>query len=256
MNRRLNIRTVIIDDEPLARERIRSLLSNEPDINIVGEYSDGVAAYAYLRRKRVDLLFLDIQMPEMDGFTLMEMLGGRHTPHVIFITAYDTFAVKAFDKNAIDYLLKPFDRDRFHRALERMRERFNPPNTKAYSERLHWMMQDFQIEKKYMQRIIIKSHQTIKFLPVEDIDWIESADNYVSIHAGKKTYMLRATLHSIEQKLDPARFLRIHRRTIVRASRVAEYKPDGKNSKSIILTDGTHLSVSRSYNKNLLGRLR
>jgi len=256
MNRRLNIRTVIIDDEPLARERIRSLLFNEQDINIVGEFSNGVDAYEYIHRKPVDLLFLDIQMPEMDGFSLMEMLGGRHIPHVIFVTAYDTFAVKAFDKNAIDYLLKPIDPDRFRRALERMRERFNPPNTKAYSERLRWMMQDLQTEKKYLQRIILKSAGAIRFLPVDDIDWIGSADNYVSLHCGKKTHMLRETLSALEQKLDPAQFLRIHRRMIVRISKVTGYKPDGNNAKMIRLANGTHLPVSRSYHKNILGRIR
>jgi two-component system LytT family response regulator len=245
------IRTLIVDDEPLGRERIRTLLGGDPDIEIVGECSNGRQAVASITKLMPDLLFLDVQMPEMDGFAVLEAVAGDQMPVVIFVTAYDKYAVQAFQVHALDYLLKSFDRERFHSALRRAKTEIARARDGNLDNRLAALLEDLQARQKRWARVVIRSAGRIFFLRVEEIDWIEAADNYVRLHVGRESHLLRGTMQSVTSRLDPEKFLRIHRSTIVNADRIKELHPVFHGDYAVLLRDGTELTLSRGYREKL-----
>jgi two-component system, LytTR family, response regulator len=246
----VTIRTLIVDDEPLARQRLRRLLQADPDITILGECSDGQQAVADLRALQPDLVFLDVQMPVLDGFEVLQELGDTTLPAVIFVTAHDRYALKAFEVHALDYLLKPFDKARFAAALERAKAQIHQGNAAAMNERLQKLLQ-IAPGQSSPKRLIIKSSSRIYFVRIEDIDWIEAAGNYVRLHVGKEEHLLREGLTALENKLDAGRFVRIHRSTIVNIERIRELQPVFHGDFVIILHDGTELALSRSCRDKL-----
>ncbi|HEY3132016.1 MAG TPA: response regulator [Acidobacteriota bacterium] len=181
----MKIRALIVDDEPLARERIRTLLKDEPEVEIVGECADGRRAVSAVRERKPDLIFLDVQIPELDGFEVLKAVGPGAMPAVIFVTAYDQYALRAFDVHAIDYLLKPFDRQRFHRALRRAKDQISSEKYDHVNERLLALLEDLKGGQKYLERLVIKSGGRVFFLRVDEIDWMEATGNYLRLHAGK-----------------------------------------------------------------------
>jgi two-component system LytT family response regulator len=247
----LKIRTLIVDDEPLGRERIRTLLREDAEVEVVGECADGRQAIAAVERLKPDLLFLDVQMPEMDGFAVVDAMAAQHMPAIIFVTAYDRYAVQAFEVHALDYLLKSFDRERFQSAVARAKQEIRRSREGALNERLAGLLEDLESRKQRATRVVIKSAGRIFFLPVEEIDWVEAADNYVRIHAGAEAHLVRETLQSLEGRLDPARFLRIHRSTIVNLDRIRELQPMFHGDYAVRLRDGTELTLSRNYREKL-----
>jgi two-component system LytT family response regulator len=251
----LKIRTLIVDDEPLGRERIRTLLSDDANIEVVGECSDGKQAVAAIERTGPDLVYLDVQMPEMDGFAVLDAIAGERMPAIIFVTAYDRYAVKAFEVHALDYLLKSFDRERFQAALRRAKEQIRGSREGLWNERLTGLVEDLQARQKRLTRLVIRSAGRIFLLRVEELDWLEAADNYVRIHAGRESHLVRETLQSLEGRLDPSKFLRIHRSTLVNLDRIQELQPLFHGDYVVKLLDGTELSLSRSYRERLAGPL-
>lgn len=248
----MKIKTLVIDDEPLARERIFRMLSNETDIEIVGESGNGAEAISLIREREPDLVFLDIQMPEMNGFEVLETIVPQQIPAIIFVTAYDQYAIRAFDFHALDYLLKPFNRERFSSALNRAREQVNKKNLDERSEMFVSLLTDLKARKEYLEKIILRSEGRIYFLKTEEIDWIEASGNYIKIHVGKESHLLRETMNSIETRLDPNKFSRIHRSTIVNSDRIKELYPLFNGDYTLILKDKTELILSRSYRNRLL----
>jgi two-component system LytT family response regulator len=247
----VKIRTLIVDDEPLARQRVRTLLEADPDIAVVGECADGRQAVAELRSLRPDLVFLDVQMPVLDGFGVLEALAGGPVPVVIFITAHDRYALKAFEVHALDYLLKPFDRDRFSAALERAKARVRQGTTAALDERLLELLESVQGRRPMPERLVVKSAGRVYFVRLEEVDWIEAAGNYVRLHVGREDHLLRESLSGLESRLDPRRFVRIHRSTIVSLEHIREIQPGFHGDHVIILRDGTELALSRSCREKL-----
>jgi two-component system, LytTR family, response regulator len=245
------IRVLIVDDEPLAREGMRMRLERERDLEVVGECSNGREAVAAIERHAPELVFLDVQMPALDGFGVIETVGAKRMPQVIFVTAYDEHALRAFEVHALDYLLKPVDGERLIEALNRARSRIRGPGLAALGDQLRAMVSDLKAEKKYLARLSIKDEGRILLLGVEDIDWIEAADNYVVLHAGRESHMLHTSLSRLEDKLDPETFLRIHRSTIINLKRIKELQPMFHGEYRIILKDGTRLTSGRSYRDRL-----
>jgi two-component system, LytTR family, response regulator len=233
------IRTVIVDDEPLARSNVAILLRRDSEIVIVGECNSGADALREIRSLQPDLLFLDVQMPECDGFDVLEMLGGDSPAAIIFVTAYDQYALRAFEAGALDYLLKPFDNARFERALERAKQKI--ASGKDRSTRV--------------ERLAIQSAGQVIFVNVTDIDWIEAADYYAAIHVAEKTHLLRRSLADLERDLDPAIFCRIHRSTIVNLGCVRGLKSGEDGEYIVQLKQGVSLRLSRRYRKELRSRL-
>lgn len=248
---RERIRAVIVDDEPLAREGVRMHLEQEPDIEIVGEAGDGEEAVGLIETMKPDLLFLDVQMPGLDGFGLLDALGPDHMPVTVFTTAYDQFALRAFDAHAIDYVLKPYDAERFHGAVERARLHINGRRKAQVDHRLGALLQELRSRSQYLERMVVRSGGRILILRVSDVDWIEAASNYVRLHAGGRDYLLRETMTGLESKLNPAEFVRIHRSTIVRVDRIKELEPLFQGDYVVILEDGTRLTSSRGYRDRL-----
>ncbi|MHB8522444.1 MAG: LytR/AlgR family response regulator transcription factor [Limisphaerales bacterium] len=247
----MTIQTLIIDDEPLARERLRKLLSAEADIKIAGEYTDGREALAAIQTLAPDLIFLDVQMPELDGFGVLEALSGERLPVVVFVTAYDKFALKAFEVHAVDYLLKPFDRERFLKTLARVRVQFRNHQTGDLHQRLAAMLDDLKPRPKSTDRLIVKSDGRVLFLKTEEIDWVEAADNYVNLHVGNESHLLRETMTALEEKLPPEKFLRISRSVIANVERIKELQPMFHGDYVVILRNGTRLTLSRGYREKL-----
>jgi two-component system LytT family response regulator len=247
----VKIRTLIVDDEPLARDRLRTLLQREPDITIVGECGDGQEAIGAIRAHRPQLVFLDVQIPEPDGFGVLEAVGVERLPVVVFVTAYDQYALQAFEVHAADYLLKPFDEERFQRALVRARAAVLSHNGRDVDPRLLSLLQDLKAPSPHLERLVVKSAGRLFFLRTEEIDWIESAGNYVSLHAGGESHLLRETMTGLEGRLNPARFVRIHRTAIVNIDRIKELQPLFHGEYQVVLRDGTQLTLSRGYRERL-----
>ena len=248
----MKIKTLIVDDEPLARERIKRFLKKETDIEIVGECADGLEAVEKIRQLKPHLVFLDIQIPELDGFGVLEEVGVGEMPAVIFVTAYDQYALKAFDFHALDYLLKPYDAERFGRAVERARTQILSGQSSDIDQRLLSLLENLKTEQKYLERLMIKSQGRVFFLRAEEIDWIEAEGNYVRLHVGKESHLLRETMNHLASRLDPAKFLRIHRSTLVHIERIKELQPMFSGDYTVILRDGTELTLSRTYRDNFL----
>ena len=233
------IRALVVDDEPLARSNVVLLLRANPEVEIVGECGSAMECLEVIRQQKPDLVFLDVRMPEYDGFDILEMLGRDAPPAVIFVTAYDQYALKAFDTGALDYLLKPFNNARFARALERAKERIALRKSSSAK----------------MDRLTIKSAGHVLFLATAEIDWIEAADYYASLHVGTKTHLLRRSMNDLEADLDPCLFCRIHRSTIVNLERVRELRFDSDGEYEVVLAEATRLKLSRRYRKELQSRL-
>ena len=249
------IRTLVVDDEPAARAAIRALLGDDPEIHLVGECADGRTALDAIRTETPDLLFLDVQMPEMDGFTLLGRLDSVELPVVVFVTAYDQYALRAFEVHALDYLLKPFDDERFRRAVAHAKQQVRQGKLGALSERLDALLDG--VARQYLKRLAIKAGGRVTILGVKDIDWIEAEGDYVKIHAGRAWHLLRETMKHLEAQFDPARFVRIHRSTIVNVERIKELQPYFRGEYVVVLHDGTSLKLSRGYKEHLeaaLGR--
>jgi two-component system LytT family response regulator len=242
------IRTVIIDDEDLGRERLRTLLEGEAEIELVGEAADGKSAVALIEKARPDLAFLDVQMPELDGFEVLRAIEPEGMPTVVFVTAHDKFALKAFDVHAVDYLLKPFDRDRFKTALGRAIQKIRGSaahGAKGVSAVLE------ETKPAVMDRFLVKTDGRVLLIKVNDIDWIEAADNYVILHAGREAHMMRETMNSLEGRLPPELFMRISRSSIVNMERVQELQPMFHGEYVVMLKTGPKLTLTRSYRDKL-----
>ncbi len=226
------LRVLVADDEPLGRQRLVRLLEQEPDAELVSVCADGQSARAAIRRHDPDLLFLDVEMPALDGFGVLRELGGGERPAVVFVTAHAHYALRAFDAQALDYLLKPFDEERFHRAYARARDRLAARGTAT---------------PEVPERLAVKNDGRVTFVRTADIDWIEAASNYVRLHVGRETHLIRESMTGIEARLSPGRFLRIHRTMIVNLDRLRELQPWFSGEYIAILADGTRLKVSRGY---------
>jgi two-component system LytT family response regulator len=237
---RRKVRVLIVDDEPPARASIRTLLAGDPEVEIVGECSCGTEAVSATRDQKPDLMFLDVQMPECDGFDVLELLGSEMPRAVVFVTAYDQFALRAFDAGALDYLLKPFDNRRFEVALSRAKERLQGQNREGHK----------------VERFVIKSSGQVLFVSAGEIDWIEAADYYSCLHVGNKTHLIRRSMAELEGDLDPRHFCRIHRSAIVNLSRVQAIESNPEGEFEARLASGTRVRLSRRYRKLLQARLR
>ena len=263
------IRTLVVDDEPAARAAIRSLLAEDPDIAVVGEAADGASALRWVERDLPELVFLDVQMPGLDGFAALRALESPESLVVVFVTAYDEYALRAFDVAAVDYLLKPFSDERFRLALSRAKREVRQRRLGVVSDRLVALLDDLARRGsaaadapatgagRYTRRLVIKSGGRATILPVRDIDWIEAEGDYVKVHTGKVTHLLRDTMRHLEGDLDPVRFVRIHRSTIVNVERIKELQPFFRGEYVVALHDGTSLKLSRGYKEHLeaaLGR--
>lgn len=233
------IRTVIVDDEPLARSNLRLLLQRDPSINIAAECGSGPDAPAVIRKSRPDLLFLDVQMPECDGFDVLELLGADLPVAIVFVTAYDQYALRAFEAGALDYLLKPFDNARFDLALSRAKQK----------------IEHGKDHPRKFDRLTIKSAGQIAFVSLSEIDWIEAADYYAALHIGARTHLLRRSLSDLEQDLDPTLFCRIHRSAIVNLDRVRGLRSNEDGDCTVLLNNNAALRLSRKYRKQLQSRL-
>jgi two-component system LytT family response regulator len=247
---------IIADDEPLARERIRTLLASEPDIEIVAEAANGSEAVQLVRQHHPDLLFLDVQMPGLDGFGALEQLAGDYLPSVVFVTAYDEYALRAFEVNALDYLLKPFNRARFQKTLQRVREHVLGRANGDLNRKLLNLLESLRGNRPHLDRIVIRNAGRVTFLPTSEIDWIDAAGNYVKIYAGKDQHILRETLKNLEARLDPSVFVRVHRSTILNVERIRELQPLFHGDCIAILRDGTRITCSRSFSDRLDAVLR
>ena len=254
----LKIRALIIDDESLARDRLRKMLAGNPEIEVLGEASDGAAAVEAIRKFKPDLVFLDVQMPELDGFGVLAALGPEHLPAVVFVTAYDQFALKAFEVHAVDYLLKPYDQERFNTALARALDRIRQQQSGDLSQRISSLLAEVKPASKALERLAIKSSGRVVVVKVEDIDWLESADNYVVLHVGHESHMHRETMNTMEGQLPPAKFMRISRSTIVNVDRIKELQPLFHGEYAVILRNGAKLTLSRTHRDKLdqiMGRM-
>jgi len=245
------IAVMIVDDEPLARHGLREIFEEEKDIVIIAESSDGEEAVEHIKKYKPDVLFLDIQMPEMNGFDVVKSLKAEELPLVVFVTAYDEYAIKAFSANALDYILKPYDAERIHSSLHRVREMIRLKQTASYSERMMEALKSFQSTSTYIERISIRSAGKIYFVNIEEILWIEAAADYIYIHTKNGKHTTRETIGTIELQLDPSKFIRIHRSSIVNLNAVRELQPEHHGDYTAILDQGIKLTVSRKYKEKL-----
>lgn len=260
------IRALIVDDEEPARRRLRRLLAREKDVRVVGECASGVRAVAAVRELEPDVLFLEVRLPGLDGFGVIRSLVSAEVPMplLVFVTAYDEYAVQAFEVNAVDYVLKPVDPDRFRNTVARVRARLQGESTQVPQPLQpaveHPGSESPQaalapVAQPRPERLMVRSEGKLIFVKVESIDWVQSAGNYAKLHVGKQIYTLRCTMNQLEQLLDPRRFGRIHRSTIVNFDRIKEMQPWFSGDWLVILCDGTRLRLSRSYRSALQNRL-
>jgi two-component system LytT family response regulator len=243
------IRVVLVDDEPPARRKLRHLLSSEADFTVVGEAGSGGEAVEVLNQLQPDAVFLDIQLPDSTGFDVVAALETRDRLQIVFVTAYDDFALKAFEVHAVDYLLKPVEPSRFAATLQHLRRANESESSRAVARRINELM------AAYSRRLLIQENGRTVFLDVQRIDWVESARNYACIHSGARTYIVRSTLDSLASKLDPALFRRINRSEIVNAGRIAEIRSGLHGDQKVLLQDGTQLTWSRRYRSGSLDEL-
>jgi two-component system, LytTR family, response regulator len=245
------IRTIIADDERLAREKLRILLASEPEIKVVAECQDGRQTLSELRKHSADLILLDIQMPGMDGFQVLNELSAEEMPVVIFTSAYDQYAIRAFEAHALDYLLKPFDRERLHHAIERARSELNKSQDREITHRILSLLSRVKSEmlpaSQPEDRLVIKAKGRVLFLTLDEIDWIEASANYVRLNVGKESHLFRETISRISERLNPNHFARIHRSTIVNVRKIKELFPVNSGEYIVVLKNGKELSCSRGY---------
>jgi two-component system LytT family response regulator len=238
------IRVLVVDDEAVARRRIRRLLSAERDVTVVGECDDGTSAVRAIATRAPDIVFLDVQMPELDGFEVVQSIPPSELPAVVFVTAFDRYALRAFDVHAVDYLLKPFSRERFRTALGRARERRtrHEPETRVAA-----LLGNLRTSQRYAARVAVRVGEKFVVVNWRDVERLEAADNYVTLHVGQKTYLVRDTLSALEAQLDPAQFTRVHRSVIVRIDRVVEWRPASHGDAEIVLAGGTRVPLTRTW---------
>jgi two-component system, LytTR family, response regulator len=243
--------TLIVDDEPLARDGLRLLLSRDPEVSAMREARDGREAVQAIRESNPDLVFLDVQMPEMDGFEVVRKIGPERMPHVVFVTAHDQYAIQAFEINALDYLLKPVIEERFVKALLRAKGRIRSNLTADSNRQIIGLLETIAAPRSYVKRLAVQSAGKTVFVNVEDVDWIQAAENYVELHAGRASYLLHVTMNALEKSLDPEIFLRIHRSVIVNLVRIKNLQPGAHGEYVITLRDGARLQSSRTYSSRL-----
>ena len=245
------IRTLICDDEPLARERLRALLVRHPDVQIIGECSNGADAIESITDQRPDLVLLDVEMPQVDGFGVLEALDPGSLPAVVFVSAHDQYAVRAFESHALDYILKPFDEARVDRALRRVRGQLSrAQGTRPIDPGLVSLLEELR-DRRRSDRLVVKTGGRVIFLRTEDIDWVEASGNYVRLHVGSDAHLLRESMKNMERRLDPSTFVRIHRSAIVNVDRIKELEPWFHGEYIVILRDGTRLTSSRVFSDRL-----
>lgn len=249
------IRTLVVDDEPMGRERVLSLLQQEDDVEVIGECSDGTQAIAAIQQHSPDLVFLDVNMPGANGFGVIDAVGADRMPNVIFVTAYDEYALKAFEYHALDYLLKPFNRDRFQETLKHARASLERRRAGDLGRRLLALVNDIKPDAPRLERLVVKSGGRVFFLRTDEIDWIEAAGNYVRLHLGDESHLFRETMNRMEARLDSRRFVRIHRSRIVNSERIKELQPWFNGEYVVILRNGTRLTLSRGYRDRLQDQL-
>ena len=249
------IRTLIVDDEPLARERVRGMLQQEPDVEILGEAGSGTEAVAAIRKHEPDLVFLDVQMPGMDGFEVLRELGKEKLPLVIFVTAYDQHALKAFEVHALDYVLKPFKQARFVETIARAREMLAQKQAGVISKSLLELLGQAKPEKERLSRIAVRDGEKVVFVKTAQIDYVEAAGNYVVLHAGKENHVVRETLTALEEQLDAKQFVRISRSTLVNVDQIKELQPMFKGEPVVVLQNGKQLTITRGV-RELQDRLK
>ena len=242
---------LLVDDEPLAREGLRILLARDPEVSAIREAKDGREAVEAIRTGRPDLVFLDVQMPEMDGFAVAQEVGAGQMPAVVFVTAHDKYAIQAFEINAIDYLLKPVTEERFAKALARAKDRLQSRPADEASRQILSLLETIASPTRFLKRLAVRSAGKTVFVDVEDIDWIEAAENYVQLHAGRAEHLLHVTMNTLEKSLDPELFLRIHRSVIVNVRRVKELHPVMHGEYVVTLSNGVRLQSGRMYNEKL-----
>ena len=240
------LRVMVVDDEPLVRRGMTHFLKSQSGIRLLPEAHDGVAAVQLIEEHGPDLVFLDVQMPEMDGFEVLAALESRKVPAVVFVTAYDQYALKAFEVHAVDYLLKPFDDERLALALQRAQLRLKDRGA-GVDDRVASLLANLQETPKRVERFMVRSGGRIYFVHVDDVDWLEAADNYVRLHTGDGQHLVRDTIKNLETRLDPDRFTRIHRSAMVNVSQMVEMRPLPSGDCDLVLKNGARLRVSRSY---------
>ncbi|HKR14372.1 MAG TPA: LytTR family DNA-binding domain-containing protein [Pyrinomonadaceae bacterium] len=242
------IRTLIIDDVSLARQRLKRCLAGDAEIEIVGECDNGEKAVADIRSLAPDLIFLDVQMPALDGFGVLDALRNERAPEVIFVTAYNEYAIQAFEVNALDYLLKPVDCERLGKAVERAKSRLVQSTRDDHLDnRLRAVLEDIKSGSKFIKRLTIKLTGRTILLPVDEIDWIETYGNYLKVHAGRDSHLIRMTMQSLETKLDPEKFIRVHRSVMVNVEKIKEIYPRSNGDQDLVLQNGKQLMLSRNY---------
>jgi two-component system, LytTR family, response regulator len=255
----MTLRVVVADDEPIGRQRLVRLLQAEPDTDVVAACADGAEAVEAIREHAPDVVLLDIQMPHLDGFEVVAALGGAHHPAIIFVTAHDQYAVRAFEVHAFDYLLKPVDRDRLRQAVGRAIAKAEPVAPESASGRVLALLEQLnsRARARDRDRLVVRTPERAIFLRTETIDWIEAAGKFVHLHVGRAVHALRESMAELEQELDSARFLRISRSAIVNLDRIQEVQPWFQGDYVLILSEGTRLTSTRGYRENmrrLLGR--
>ena len=242
----MTLRTIIADDEPLVRERLRALLAERDDVTLLGECGDGASALERIRRDKPDLVLLDVQMPELDGFEVLEALTEDERPAIVFVTAYDEYAVRAFEVSAVDYLLKPIEPARFAEALDRVAQRHADPASRPAAE-LTKLMRELRRLRGHEDRLVVRDGQRIVFLEPDAVDRIEAAGNYVRLHMGSTSLLVRESMRSLEARLDPRRFVRVHRSLVVNIDRIEQAEPYFHGEYVLTLRGGTRVTTSRSY---------
>ncbi len=247
----IRIRALVIDDEPLARDMIREMLQGDSEVEIVGECANGREAVEVIKALSPDLIFLDIQMPELGGFEVLESFDPKTAPYVIFATAYDQYAVRAFEVHAFDYLLKPFDHERFDVAWQRAKAQIKLDRTGERDQHILALLEELKSGPRYVERLAIKTGGRVFFLNVHDVHCVEAEGNYVRVFDNQKSYLLRETISGLEEQLDPKQFLRIHRSAIVKIDKIKELQPWFHGEYRIILENGKQLTLSRNYRANL-----
>jgi two-component system, LytTR family, response regulator len=246
----MSIRALIVDDEPWARTRIASLLATEPDFTLLEPCASGAEAIRAIVDEAPQVVFLDVRMPDIDGFEVVDAIGVDAMPLVVFATAFEDYALRAFDAGALDYLLKPFDEERFRRAVERVRREVLAPAGAVAA--LGGVMADLRRARGHAERLVIHTSGRVVFLKVEEIDWLEASGNYVLVHAGREKLLMRETLRALVERLDPARFVRLHRSAVVNIERLRELLPWSRGEQVAVLLDGTQLTIGRAFRERLL----
>lgn len=247
-----SIRTIIVDDEPLARDKLRGFLTRHPTLELVGEAGDGLEAVRVIDALRPELVFLDIQMPELDGFEVLAAVEQEPLPHVIFVTAFDHYAVQAFEQGALDYLLKPVAPDRFDLAVDRALRQLASGQTQNLADRLDLVLEQ-SANRPRLERFLVKECDRSRFVPLQDVEWIEAAGNYLKLHAKDGVHLVRGALKLVESRLDPARFVRIHRTAIVNLDRIRYLEPWSHGDQVVVLQSGARLTLSRRFRDRMPG---